>query len=85
MDLGVLYDPKQTLINHIDPKISKAYGMLGFIIRWSKEFSNPHVTKSLYYCFVRPILEYAYYDVHLKKDRINSKEIFAVCRVRDMG
>lgn len=47
--------------------------MLGFVKRWSKEFSNPYVTKALYVTFVRPILEYAsqvwspYHKVHSKR------------------
>lgn len=41
--------------------------------RWSKEFSNPYVTKSLYITIVRPLLEYAsqvwspYYETHINR------------------
>jgi hypothetical protein len=78
MDLGVLYDLKQTLINNIDQKIAKAYGMLGFIIRRSKQFKYPYLRDEitlLQFCSfdigicvwsLRHILWYSY-----EKDRID--------------
>jgi len=50
--------------------------MLAFIKRWSKEFYDPYVTKTLFISLVRPILEYCasvwspQYGVHI--DRIKS-------------
>lgn len=69
-DLGVLCDRELNFRAHIDSIIRRANSMLGYVKRWSKEFSNPYVTKSLYVTFVRPILEYAsqvwspYYETH---------------------
>ena len=51
-------------------------GVLGFIKRWSKEFNDPYITKTLYTSLVRPILEYGscvwspQYGVH--QDHIES-------------
>lgn len=42
--------------NHI---VNKANSTLGFIIRWSKEFCDPYITKHLFITYVRPILEYS--------------------------
>lgn len=56
--------------------VNKAIGVLGFIKRWSKEFADPNLTKTLYISLFRPILEYGTcvrcpeYSVH--KDRIES-------------
>jgi len=63
--------------------------MLAFIKRWSKEFYDPYVTKTLFISLVRPILEYCasvwspQYGVHI--DRIKSVQnnflIFALWRL----
>jgi len=72
-DLGLPLDPKLTFIHHINLAIGKAYGMLGFIIRCSKEFEDPYTLKQLYSTYVRLILEYAsevwcsYYGIHKKR------------------
>lgn len=58
VDLGVLLDMKMNFNSHIITMVNKAYGVLGFIKRWAKEFSDPYVTKQLYTSLVRPILEY---------------------------
>lgn len=69
-DLGVICDSELNFRSHIDNLICRANSALGYVKRWSKEFSNPYVTKSLYFTFVRPILEYAsqvwspYHDTH---------------------
>lgn len=69
-DLGIICDRELNFRSHIDQIIHRANSSLGFIKRWSKEFSNPYVTKSLYITFVRPLLEYAsqvwspYHDTH---------------------
>lgn len=58
-DLGVICDRELNFRSHIDNIIRRANSALGFIKRWSKEFSDPYVTKALYTTFVRPLLEYA--------------------------
>ena len=57
-DLGILLDHKLNFTEHIVCITAKATGTLGFIKRWSKEFSDPYTTKLLYTSLVRPILEY---------------------------
>lgn len=60
-------------ISHFNNIICRANTALGFVKRWSKEFSDPYVTKALYITFMRPILEYGsqvwspYQDVHIKR------------------
>lgn len=58
-DLGVTMDPKLRFHIHINKAISRANSTLGFIKRWSKEFNDPLITKTLFTSLVRPILEYA--------------------------
>jgi len=57
-DLGVYMDPKHKFSDHITSMINKVRGVLAFIKRWSKDFHDPFVTKTLYILLVRPILEY---------------------------
>lgn len=57
-DLGILLDSKLNFIQHISSTVAKARGLLGFIKRWAKEFSDPYITKQLYTSLVRPVLEY---------------------------
>lgn len=57
-DLGVNFDSKMMFNKHIEIIKGKASSRLGMIKRWSKEFHDPYVTKSLYVCLVRSILEY---------------------------
>jgi len=62
---------------------------LGFIKRWSKEFDDPFITKSLIISLVRPLLEYGspvwspQYGIHV--DRIESVQknflLFALRRL----
>ena len=72
-DLGLLCDPHLNFHSHIDSIVNKANSTLGFVKRWSKEFCDPYVTKSLYTTFVRPLLEYSsqvwspYYQVHIQR------------------
>lgn len=72
-DLGLLCDRELKFLFHMDEIIRKANSALGFVKRWSKEFSNPYVTRSLYIAFVRPLLEYAsqvwspYQDIHISR------------------
>lgn len=58
LDLGILLDVKLNFIAHITMTVNKARAVLGFVKRWSKEFNDPYVAKSLYTSLVRPILEY---------------------------
>ena len=58
-DLGVLCDKKLSFLPHYNYIIARANSTLGFVKRWSKEFSEPFVTRSLYMALVRPLLEYA--------------------------
>jgi hypothetical protein len=75
-DLGVRLDRKLKFTSHITNMVNKAMGVLGFIKRWSKEFDDPYITKTLYVSLVRPILEYGscvwcpQYTIH--KERIES-------------
>lgn len=58
VDLGILLDTKLDFISHINATANKARGVLAFIKRWAKEFSDPYITRQLYISLVRPILEY---------------------------
>ena len=58
-DLGVLMDSKLRFNLHISVIVNKANSVLGAVKRWSKDFNDPYVTKSLFTSLVRPILEYA--------------------------
>lgn len=72
-DLGVYFDNKMTFKHHFENIIGKANSMLGFVKRWSKEFEDPYILKSLFISLVRPNLEYAsqvwcpYYQDHIKR------------------
>jgi hypothetical protein len=72
-DLGVFCDTELNFRLHLESIVNRANSALGFVKRWSREFSNPYVTKALYTTFVRPILEYAsqvwspYHGVHIKR------------------
>lgn len=72
-DLGVICDSELNFRSHYDNIVGRANSALGFVKRWSKEFSDPYVTKSLYTTFVRPLLEYAsqvwspYHQIHIKR------------------
>jgi len=57
-DLGIYFDVEMTFKPHFNYIINKSNQALGFVKRWSKEFRDPYITKSLYVCFVRSILEY---------------------------
>ena len=69
-DLGVIIDNKLEYIDHFESTISRAFKMLGFILRSCKGF-NIQTLKILYCALVRSILDYAsvlwspYYQVHV--------------------
>lgn len=58
-DLGVTLDSKLSMAEHIDVITNKAYRNLGFVIRTCKPFNDPACLKSVYYAYVRSVLEYA--------------------------
>lgn len=59
LDLGVLFSRNLSFKDHIDRCINKANSMLGFLIRFSKDFHDPYTLKVLFVSFVRSHLEYA--------------------------
>jgi len=77
-------DPKLKFSDHITTMVNKARGELAFIKRWSKEFGDPYVTKTLFISLVRPFPIWSpQYGVHI--DRIESVQknflIFALRRL----
>ena len=58
-DLGVLLDSGLLFRDHVDYIVNKAFRMLGFILRISKEFKNTSTVILLYNSMVRTILEYS--------------------------
>lgn len=79
-DLGVIMDSKLLYDKHIDAITSKAFKMLGFIIRTTKHFKMAKSHKILYCSLVRSQLEYASqvwnpkYDIYTHKiERIQKK------------
>ena len=58
-DLGVILDGKLSMNTHIDNVVGRAMRMLGFIKRFSREFDDICVLKTLFVTYVRPILEFA--------------------------
>jgi len=58
-DLGVHLDSRLTLQNHYEAILSKAFRLLGFILRVAKDFKDPFSIKALYCAIVRPTLEFA--------------------------
>ena len=59
LDLGVLFSRDLSFKDHIDRCINKANSMLGFLIRFSKDFHDPYTLKLLFASFVRSHVEYA--------------------------
>lgn len=79
-DLGVHLDSEIQLTSHIEKITAKAFRMLGFIFRQSKDFRNPNTLLLLYNAFVRSNLDYAsiiwspFYSVHINSvERIQKK------------
>lgn len=86
-DLGVIFDQKFSFLSHIDFLISKSNSMLGFVLRNSKQFSNPQTLKCLFFAYVRSGLEYCstiwnpFYEVHsLRIERIQKRFTRTVVR-----
>lgn len=57
-DLGVIIDRKLRFDQHINSMVNKAYKMLGFISRVTKDFTNMKCINMLYNSLVRSNLEY---------------------------
>lgn len=81
-DLGVHFDSKMTLTDHIDIITKKAYKNLGFVLRACKSFKNISSLKIVYFAYVRSLLEYAsqiwspHYNTHkIRLERIQKKFI----------
>lgn len=72
-DLGVILDSKLRFNLHIDNVATKAFKMLGFILRICKDFKNPITKITIFSCLVRSILEYCstvwnpHYSVYIKR------------------
>lgn len=90
MDLGILLDKKLNFRSHLSLTVNKSNGVLGFIKRWCKEFSDPYVTKQLFISLVRPILEYGcviwdpYYTIHINLIESVQKQFLIFC-LRGLG
>ena len=57
-DLGVYFTSNLNFSYHVKKTVSKAYQMLGFIKRVTREFSDPRTFNSLYNALVRSRLDY---------------------------
>lgn len=70
-DLGVVFDPKLTFVDHINSTVTSSFKTLGFVLRNIKDFQNIDSCKLLFNCLVRSKLEYAsiiwnpIYDCHI--------------------
>lgn len=90
VDLGILLDHRLNFCDHIALTVNKAFGVLGFMKRWSKEFSDPYITKQLYTALVRPILEYGCiiwdpcYSIHINSIESVQKQFLIFC-LRRLG
>lgn len=58
-DLGITLDSKLTFNPHIEMMTNKAYKSLGFVLRTCKSFSNPSSLLTVYFAYVRNVVEYA--------------------------
>lgn len=58
-DLGVTFEHNLKFTSHIELTRTKAMQMLGFVLRNSRDFSNVATLKTLYFAYVRSVLEYA--------------------------
>ncbi|KAI5751055.1 hypothetical protein M8J77_003777 [Diaphorina citri] len=71
-DLGVTFEKDLRFVTHIQNVRAKASRMLGFITRNTKDFSNVSTLRTLYFAYVRSVLEYCsvvwspQYQVHIK-------------------
>ena len=83
IDLGVVFYITLSFTGHIDFKVSKAYSMLGFMMRICVDFNAVSVFISLYFAYVRSLLEYAAviwspnYDIHVNRIEFVQKKFFS--------
>lgn len=90
IDLGILLDAKLNFNAHITSVVNKARGVLGFIKRRAKEFSDPYIINRLYVSLVRPILEYGsiiwdpYYNLNCIYIESVQKQFLLFC-LRGLG
>lgn len=70
-DLGVTFQRNLKFNSHYNNINKKAFKMLGFLFRQTKDFTNPNTLKILYYAYVRSHLEYCssvwspQYSIHI--------------------
>ena len=82
-DLGVVFDRTLSFNFHIDFIVSKAYSMLGFMMRICSDFTAASVFISLYFTHVRSHLEYAAviwspnYVVHINRIESVQKKFYS--------
>lgn len=57
-DLGVCFDSKLSFSVQHQSVISRANRMLGFVLRFTREFNDLNLTLTLYFSYVRSLLEY---------------------------
>lgn len=89
-DLGVYLDSKLTFSHHYNRLIARCNIVLGLVKRFSREFDDLRVTKTLYCSLVRSVLEYAapvwcpYQKIHMSRlESIQKKFLmFALGRQR---
>lgn len=78
-DLGVTLDVKLSFEAHIDNIVNKAFKMLGFILRSTKDFKDLKCVMILYFTLVRSVVEYnsvVWYPFYAKYiDRIERVQI----------
>ena len=82
-DLGIVFDKTLYFNLHIDFIVSKAYSMLGFMMRISLHFDAASVIFSLYFAHVRSHLEHAAviwspnYGVHIYRMESVQKRFYS--------
>ena len=82
-DLGIIFDKTLSFNLHIDFIVSKAYSMLGFMMRICSDFNDVSVFYSLYFAHVRAHLEYAAviwspnYSVHICRIESVQKKFYS--------
>ena len=58
-ELGVIFDPKLTFVDHIISIVTSSFKTLGFVLRNIKDFQNIDTCKLLFNYLVRSKLGYA--------------------------
>ena len=79
----LFFDRTLSFTGHIDFIVSKAYSILGFMMRICVDFNAVSVFISLYFAYVRSLLEYAAviwspnYDIHVNRIEFVQKKFFS--------